>query len=183
MTIARVLSRALLAGILGAAAGCGDGSATDPPRPATAATPPATAAAPPAVVTVTPAAADMVRQLAAEQPDGPPLYLRVRVVPGGCQGFMHKLDLEPAVTAEDHTCASAGVRVVLLERQVGMLRGATVDYVDEDGRQGFKVDNPNFKGEAAAKWLAEVEGETDALPGSPRRTPEVAPPPRPAARR
>jgi hypothetical protein len=32
------------------------------------------------------------------------LYLRVRVVPGGCHGYLHKLDLDPDISADDQVC-------------------------------------------------------------------------------
>jgi iron-sulfur cluster insertion protein len=113
------------------------------------------------LVTVTPKAAATIRQLVADQPTTEKLYLRVRVVPGGCQGFTHKLDLDPDVSSEDHVFVSAGVSVVAFKRQVEMLRGAQVDFGEKNGKQGFKIDNPNFKGEAARKWLALLEREKD----------------------
>lgn len=115
----------------------------------------------PPAVTVTPKAAAMIQQHTAELPKGSRLYLRVRVVPGGCQGFMHKLDLDSDVSADDHICESGGVGVVAFKRQLEMLRGTQVDFGEEDGKQGFKVENPNFKGEGAKKWLAVLEGEKD----------------------
>jgi len=113
------------------------------------------------LVTVTPKAAATIRRLIADQRVPGTLYLRVRVVPGGCQGFMHKLDLDPDVSFADHVGESAGVRVVIFKRQMEMLRGARVDFGEEGGKQGFKIDNPNFKGEAAKKWLALLKKEKD----------------------
>ena len=112
-------------------------------------------------MTVTPKAAAMIHQHAAELPKGSKVYLRLRVVPGGCQGFMHKLDLDADVSADDHVCESGGVSVVVFKRQLEMLRRAQVDFGDDDGKQGFKVENPNFKGEGARNWLAVLEGEKD----------------------
>jgi len=117
------------------------------------------------VVTVTPKAAAMIKQHVAELrdeiPNGGKLYLRVRVVPGGCQGFMHKLDLDLKVSAENQVCESGGVSVVTFRSQGEMLRGTEVDFGEENGKQGFKVENPNFKGEDAKKWLAVLEREKD----------------------
>src|SRR5262249_9129946 len=76
-----------------------------------------------------------------------PWYLRVRVVPGGCSGFLHKLDLdlgEPV--AADFTFESAGVKVVVEKRQVDLLRGSQVSYGREGDKQGFMIKNPNFEG-------------------------------------
>ena len=115
----------------------------------------------PPAVTVTPKAAAMVHQYAAEMPKGSKVYLRLRVVPGGCQGFMHKLDLDADVSADDHVCESAGVSVVVFKRQLEMLRRAQVDFGEVDGKRGFQVENPNFEGEGASKWLTVLEGEKD----------------------
>ena len=108
-------------------------------------------------LTGTAKAATMVRQHVADLQRQEKLHLRVRVVPGGCQGFMHKLDLDPDVSAEDHIFDSGGVSVVVFKRQVEMLRGALVDYGEENGKHGFKVDNPNFKADWTKKWLPLLE--------------------------
>jgi iron-sulfur cluster assembly protein len=115
----------------------------------------------PPLVSVMPKAAARVKEIVAGQGVVETLYLRLRVVPGGCQGFMHKLDLDTVVSPEDYSCESAGVKVVVFQRQKEMLRGAEVDFGEVDGQHGFKVENPNFKGEAAKKWLAILEKEKD----------------------
>ncbi|MBL8796712.1 MAG: iron-sulfur cluster assembly accessory protein [Planctomycetia bacterium] len=139
--------------------GCEVGRRSSPP----AKPPVATDSAPSAhqdapLITLTPKATAMVRQFIAGQDPSKRYYLRVRAVPGGC---MHKIDLDPDVTAADHVSNSGGISVVVFKRQLEMLRGAQVDYVDENGTVGFKLDNPNFKGEAAKKWLLVLEGEKD----------------------
>jgi len=113
------------------------------------------------IVTVTPKAAATISQLIADAQVTSKVYLRVRVVPGGCQGYMHKLDLDSQTSLEDHISESAGIQVVCFKRQIEMLRGAQVDFGEEDGKQGFKIDNPNFKGEWTKKWLALLEKEKD----------------------
>lgn len=127
---------------------------------------PAPSAARPAVtrpaVTVTPRAAAEVRRLTAGLPADETMYLRVRVTPGGCQGFQHKLDLDSNVALGDVTWESASVRVVASRKQVEMLRGSEVDFGEKDGDQGFLVENPNFKGDRAAKWLAALKAEAGA---------------------
>ena len=100
----------------------------------------------PSVITVTSKAAATIKKLVADQQLNGPVYLRVRVVPGGCMGFLHKLDLDREKYSDDDLFESAGVNVVVLKRQVEMLRGAEVDYGELDGKPGFKIENPNFKG-------------------------------------
>lgn len=156
----RVAAGVLAASVLFSCQGCLPSDA-DHPKPTVA---PATIPSPrpdEPVVTVTPKAAAMVRQYAAGQPGGEKLYLRIRVVPGGCQGFMQKLDLDPDVSPADQIWESEGVRVVVFRRQVEMLRGAVVDFGDADGKQGFTVENPNFKGDWMKKWQSALESEKD----------------------
>jgi len=52
-----------------------------------------------------------------------------------------------------------GMKIVFFERQREMLLGAEIDYGVKDGKKGFSVENPNFKGESAKKWLALLEIE------------------------
>jgi iron-sulfur cluster assembly accessory protein len=87
-----------------------------------------------------------------------PVYLRLRVLPGGCTGFMHKLDLDPVTSSStDHVCDCGGINVVIWKSQVQMLRGAKVDYGEKDGRTGFIIQNPNIEGVAEKDWLPKLE--------------------------
>jgi iron-sulfur cluster insertion protein len=163
----RAYSRSAVAGVFAASVlfgcqGClpSDAGNSPPPVVAPRGQPVFKLKDPPAV-TVTPKAAAKIREYTVDQPEGGKVHLRIRVVPGGCQGFMQKLDLDPEVTTADQVWESEGVSVVVFKRQLDMLRGALVDFVDEDGKQGFKVENPNFKGEWMAKWQAALEGERD----------------------
>jgi iron-sulfur cluster assembly protein len=115
----------------------------------------------PPVVSLTAKAAATVRAILAEQGRTGNCVLRVRVVPGGCQGFMHKLDLDPDTFPEDHLCESRGIKVALFKRQLDMLRGTEIDFGQENGQSGFKVESPNFKGAAAAKWIVVLLKEKD----------------------
>lgn len=108
-------------------------------------------APPQAPISVTDKAASKVRQIIAEQQPangGAPekLYLRVRVVGGGCSGFQNKLDLDPQYNEKlDEVYDFHGVQVVVDKRSLMYLDGAVVDYHDELHRQGFSITNPNAK--------------------------------------
>ena len=107
-------------------------------------------APPTAPLTVTEKAASKVRQIIAEQQAGPDapgkLYLRVRVVGGGCSGFQNKLDLDPQVNDKlDEVYDFHGVQVAVDKRSLMYLEGAVVDYHDELHRQGFSITNPQAK--------------------------------------
>jgi iron-sulfur cluster assembly accessory protein len=103
-----------------------------------------------APVVLTEKAAAKVKQIVADEQSkgGAPekIYLRLRVVGGGCSGFQHKLDLDPNVNAKlDDTYEIHGVGVVIDKRSSMYLAGVQVDYHDDLTRSGFSVSNPNAK--------------------------------------
>src|SRR5262245_50512529 len=104
--------------------------------------------APPAI-TVTEKAAEEVKRIVAEQQQsgaGEKLYLRMRVVGGGCSGFQHKLDLDPQVNPKlDEVFHIHGVDVVVDKRSLLYLGGVTVDFHNDLNRRGFSVSNPQAK--------------------------------------
>ena len=109
---------------------------------------PATTPACPLILTEK--AAAKVKQIVAEEQakGGAPekIYLRVRVVGGGCSGFQHKLDLDPAFNAKlDDAYQLHGVDVVVDKRSSMYLTGVTVDFHDELNKSGFSISNPGAK--------------------------------------
>jgi iron-sulfur cluster assembly protein len=100
-------------------------------------------------ITVTEKAANEVMRIVAEQaPAGSTekLYLRMRVVGGGCSGFQHKLDLDPQVNEKlDEIFEFHGVPVVVDKRSLMYLADVTVDYHDDLNRRGFSISNPSAK--------------------------------------
>ena len=101
-------------------------------------------------ITLTEKAAGEVRRIITEQrqtgaaPDQ--LYLRMRVVGGGCSGFQHKLDLDPVVNEKlDETFEMHGVDVVIDKRSLLYLGGVTVDFHDDLNKRGFSISNPSAK--------------------------------------
>jgi iron-sulfur cluster assembly protein len=115
----------------------------------------------PNVISLTAKAATVLLGMIGDQAQTGKYVLRIRVVPGGCQGFMHKLDLDPSTSDEDHICESRGIKIALFKRQIDMLRGTEIDFGKENGKEGFKVENPNFKDESAKKWLPLLEKEKE----------------------
>ena len=100
-------------------------------------------------ISVTEKAAAEVKRIIAEQPAGAvpeKIYLRLRVVGGGCSGFQHKLDLDPQVNEKlDELFEFHGVPVVVDKRSVVYLENANVDFHDDLNRRGFSITNPNAK--------------------------------------
>jgi iron-sulfur cluster insertion protein len=104
--------------------------------------------APPLVVTEK--AASEVRRIIEEQRASgemqDKIYLRVRVVGGGCSGFQNKLDLDPVVNEKlDEVFEFHGVPIVVDKRSLMYLGGATVDFHDDLNRRGFSISNPSAK--------------------------------------
>jgi iron-sulfur cluster assembly protein len=101
-------------------------------------------------ITLTAKAADEVKRIIAEQQSGgnapEKIYLRVRVLGGGCSGLQHKLDLDPQANPKmDDIFEAHGVPIVIDRRSMMYLQGVTVDFHDEISRRGFSVSNPNAK--------------------------------------
>jgi iron-sulfur cluster assembly protein len=94
------------------------------------------------------AAAEVRRIIAEQQAQGATekLYLRMRVVGGGCSGFQHKLDLDPQISEKlDVVFTLHGVDVVIDKRSLLYLDGVTVDYHNDLNKRGFSVTNPHAK--------------------------------------
>src|SRR5947199_8279448 len=101
-------------------------------------------------ITLTEKAAGEVKRIISEQQHagGAPerIYLRMRVVGGGCSGFQHKLDLDPQVNPKlDEVFQVHGVEVVVDKRSLLYLSGVTVDFHNDLNRRGFSVSNPQAK--------------------------------------
>jgi iron-sulfur cluster assembly protein len=101
-------------------------------------------------ITVTEKAASEVKKIISEQKESgsfpEKVYLRLRVVGGGCSGFQHKLDLDPQVSEKlDEVFEFHGVPVVVDKRSLMYLSEAIVDFHDDLNRRGFSINNPSAK--------------------------------------
>src|SRR5438094_9473028 len=101
-------------------------------------------------ITVTEKAAGEVKRIISEQSETgsfpEKVYLRLRVVGGGCSGFQHKLDLDPVVTEKlDEVFDFHGVPVVVDKRSLMYLRDATVDFHDDLNNRGLSITKPSAK--------------------------------------
>ena len=101
-------------------------------------------------ITVTEKAAGEVRRILADQQQTGSLpekvYLRLRVVGGGCSGFQNKLDLDPTMNPKlDETFEFHGVPVVVDKRSLMYLDNVTVDFHEDLNKRGFSISNPSAK--------------------------------------
>lgn len=101
-------------------------------------------------ITLTEKAAGEVKRIISEQQGSgsmpEKIYLRLRVVGGGCSGFQNKLDLDPVVNDKlDEVYEMHGVPVVVDKRSLMYLSEVTVDFHDDLNRRGFSIQNPSAK--------------------------------------
>lgn len=89
---------------------------------------------------LTEAAATRVALIAGKQ--GKPAVLRLAVEGGGCSGFQYKFDLADGPEGDDLVSETGGVQLVVDPVSLGLVSGATVDYVESLGGAAFKVENP-----------------------------------------
>ena len=104
----------------------------------------------PPVLTVTEkAAAEVLRIIKEHQQAGAAeqLYLRVRVVGGGCSGFQNKLDLDTVFNEKtDLRSEQHGVTLIVDKKSLLYLQGATIDFHEDLNARGFRITNPQAKG-------------------------------------
>jgi iron-sulfur cluster assembly protein len=100
-------------------------------------------------ITLTEKAASEVKRIITEQQNGgapEKIYLRMRVVGGGCSGFQNKLDLDPVYNPKlDESFELHGVPVVVDKRSLMYLSEVTVDFHDDLNKRGFSITNPSAK--------------------------------------
>ena len=101
-------------------------------------------------ITLTEKAATEVRRIASDQQQAgtapEKLYLRLRVVGGGCSGFQHKLDLDTTFNTKlDELFTFHDVGVVVDKRSLMYLSDIAVDFHDDLNRRGFSISNPSAK--------------------------------------
>jgi iron-sulfur cluster assembly protein len=75
------------------------------------------------------------------------MYLRLRIVGGGCSGFSTKLDVDPVYNEKnDNLFEHHGVKMVVDKRSLLYADGAVIDYHEGLDKRGFSVDLPQATG-------------------------------------
>ena len=98
------------------------------------------------MINVTEVAAEKINQLLAEE-DKMGAGLRVFVQGGGCSGFQYGLMIDEGEGDEsaDQVFEVNGVRLFIDPISLRYLKGAEVDFVDNNMGGGFTIKNPNAK--------------------------------------
>lgn len=91
-------------------------------------------------ISLTPSAAARVAAIAQKQ--GKPAILRLSVEGGGCSGFQYRFGFADAPETGDTIAETDGVRLVVDDMSLDLVRGAAVDYVESLGGAAFRVNNP-----------------------------------------
>ncbi len=115
------------------------------------------------LITLTPVAAQKVRELLAEEPDGDSLVLRVAIQGGGCSGFQYGLGFDSSSVEGDLELELEGVSVVVDPFSAPYLQGATIDFLNTIQESGFKIENPNAVSSCGCGHSFQVE-EGEELP-------------------
>lgn len=113
----------------------------------------------PTLVTLTPLAAEKVRELMAEDPEGGDMVLRVAIQGGGCSGFQYGLGFDNGPAEGDEVFEEHGVRIVVDPHSAPYLQGATIDFLNTIQESGFKIDNPNAVSSCGCGHSFQVEDE------------------------
>ena len=116
-----------------------------------------------AIVTLTERAAEKIKGLMAEEPDGEATVLRVAIQGGGCSGFEYALGFDQGPQQGDVELEWHGVNVVVDPFSAPYLRGASIDYLETIQESGFKIENPNAVASCGCGHSFQVaEGEEPA---------------------
>ena len=120
---------------------------------------------PDTLVSLTPTAAEKIRELMAEDPDGDTSVLRVAIQGGGCSGFQYGLGFDAGPVDDDVTLEQHGVSIVIDPYSAPYLKGATIDFLSGLEESGFKIDNPNAQASCGGGHSFTVEeGAAEAAP-------------------
>ena len=93
------------------------------------------------VIALTDRAVKQIATILKDEPQG--AMLRVGVDGGGCSGFQYKFAVETNPAEDDLKIGRDGVTVLVDPISVDLLRGSTLDFVDDLMGRSFRVENPN----------------------------------------
>ncbi|MCX6382811.1 MAG: iron-sulfur cluster insertion protein ErpA [Armatimonadetes bacterium] len=93
-------------------------------------------------VTLSETAAQQIRELM-ESNGKTDSALRIFVQGGGCSGLNYGMALDDEIEEGDLVYSFFGVKVVLDGLSYNYIKGASIDFVEDEMGGGFKIDNPN----------------------------------------
>jgi iron-sulfur cluster assembly protein len=119
----------------------------------------------PTIVLLSETAAQKIKELMAEEPQGEAEVLRVAVQGGGCSGFEYALGFDRGAQEGDNEVEMHGVTVVVDPFSAPYLQGATIDFVNGLQESGFKIENPNVSASCGCGHSFQVEEGAESQRG------------------
>ncbi len=92
------------------------------------------------LIDLTGAAARRIAAIAERQ--NRPAILRLAVDGGGCAGFQYRFELAAGIADDDVATVRDGVTLVVDTVSLDLVRGSSVDFVENLGGASFQVNNP-----------------------------------------
>lgn len=77
--------------------------------------------------------------------EGLSLSIRVKVIGGGCAGFVNDMEFDDNVGEFDEVIKQGEIKIVVDPLSLQYLEGSTIDFIDSQFGSGFKFLNPNVK--------------------------------------
>ncbi len=69
-------------------------------------------------------------------------FFRITVLGGGCAGFQYKFDFSQEATDDDIIFEYKNAKVIIDKTSIDLIKGSTIDYVNELIGSSFKISNP-----------------------------------------
>ena len=99
------------------------------------------------LLTLTDNAANHIKNLMTEAPDGAPVVgLRVGVTSTGCSGYSYSLEYAKEQNPLDIVIEEKGVKLLIDAKAQLYIAGMEMDYYENRFESGFIFNNPNAKG-------------------------------------
>ncbi|WP_134704012.1 iron-sulfur cluster insertion protein ErpA [Ammoniphilus sp. YIM 78166] len=94
------------------------------------------------MIEITESAGSKIKELLTSQ-ENPALFLRVGVQGGGCSGLTYGMGFDEEQKETDQEFELHGIKVVVDEDSLKLLKGTRIDYKESMVGGGFTIDNPN----------------------------------------
>ncbi len=121
--------------------------------------------APDTIIEITPAALEKLLELRDQEPDADQLGLRLELASGPGEDFRYDLSFDEYLSAAftDEVRTIGGLKVIVPQRDLDLLRGATLDHTDT---QGLVIRNPNRPAAPSVEGLVnddELSAQIEAM--------------------
>jgi len=94
------------------------------------------------IITVTPSAVQAISDLLKERNlEG--YALRLFVAGRSCSGYQYGMSLDNSIIETDISINVENIKVVIDNASMEYMKGAKLDFIDDERGKGFLVDNPN----------------------------------------